>query len=203
MPKKTWKFVGGLAAIAAMIVVAGLVFWWIMPHLSSTRTVAETKTENGATVSKFSDGTQEISAPSGGYAVAVPSGWYVESPAGSGVTVYPDYAPEGSSTPRCKIELYVSSNASDTPLEEWAGRALREDPTVRVVQTSMEATTVSGMPAIRWSGMAGDMPMINTYVSVGTRIYEIVPSSLSAEVLSVAPCMDGLDEFLNSLKFPS
>jgi hypothetical protein len=207
MSKINWKLIGGLVAIAAVIAVVGVMFWQIAPYSSHARAIVETKTENGVTVSKFPDGTQEISASDGGYAVAVPSGWYIESPASSGVTVYPDYTPENSSKisssmPRCKIELYVSSNADSVSLENWIARALREDPTVAVKQTATEATTVGGMPAIRWSGLENDIPTINTYVSAGTKIYEIVPSSLSPENLSVAPCMDYSDTFINSLKFP-
>jgi len=203
MVTKFLKSSGGLIIAAGAVVVVGLAIWFVPTHMPFAKTILETRTENDATVTRFSDGTQEILAPGAGYAAAIPTGWYIESLAQSGATVYPNYAPEGSSTPRCKIELYVSLNASNTPLEEWVEHALREDPTVAIRQTSIEAMTVGGIPAIRWSGAADDVPMINTYVSAGTRIYEIVPSSFSTGSLSVAPCMDDLDTFIGSLKFQS
>ena len=204
-----WRSVVGWTAVAA--VGGGLLFWFGVPIVpsvpggdllkSGAPSVVSTKTEGDVLVAALSDGSHAVSAPAGGYALKVPAGWYMEWVASSGVTVYPDYSPASSSyEPLCKIEFYVSPNQSGTPLEEWVGKKLHEDPTEDIVQTSMEAMTVDGWPAIRWTGTADIYPMINTYVAVGARIFEIVPVTASGDSLSVAPCMDGVNAFVSSLK---
>lgn len=202
MSKRFWKFAAGWFAVAVVIIAAGFAFRTVIPRGLALPTVVATRTERDVTVATLSNGAQSISAPTGGYAVTVPTGWYVESPvSSSGVTVYPDYSPDASSSePLCKIEFYVSANPSGTPLAAWVEKELHDDPTEDVVQTSMEAMTVDGWPAIRWAGMADIYPMINTYVAVGARVFEIVPVTASGNDLSVVPCMDGVDTFISSLK---
>lgn len=114
-----------------------------------------------------------------GYAMVIPRTWYLEKSEGSGVGVYPDYDAAGKIPPDCKIEISTLSNQSRASLADWLAAYFHADPTADVREISRATMTVSGAPAVVWTGLLDGISSTLAYVATGTKVYEIAPSWIS------------------------
>jgi hypothetical protein len=133
-----------------------------------------------------------------GYSFQVPVSWYVEQN-GENAIVYPDYAPFGTSTPPCKIELSVFDNAANVPLDDWMADHLSEDPTVVSHELSSERSAAGSAQAVRWTGIIDGIGTVLVYAAADSKIYEIAPSSLDENATSDLSCVIYLDSLMSSL----
>jgi hypothetical protein len=192
MQSKILKSIVWAVALALVLVVAVFVYYQAVAHRNASDPVL---------VSELSGGAHSVEADAGGYRFIAPAGWRVELTGGESVAVYPlDKTTDASGTPQCKLELSVFENAGKTPLDAWLPVHLREDPTVTVVQNSLEARSVSGAAAVMWVGTFDGRKTVLVYILGDRKIYEIAPSSLDAADVTPDGCLGYLDEFLTKLQ---
>jgi hypothetical protein len=123
----------------------------------------------------------------------------VEPIGAEGVAVYPPGS--ASSSPRCKLQFSVFENMDRESLESWMATHFREDPTVVVRQASLEAMTIGGFDAVRWTGSMDGRKVVAIYAVHGAKIYEIAPSSLDPDDITPDACMADFDQFLQMISF--
>ena len=123
------------------------------------------------------------------YHVSIPSNWYAEKNADSGLTIYPDYNPKTDAAPSCKIEISRFSVPKNTDLAAWLNGYLHADPTQSVTELSRAPIAVDGVTGIAWSGVMNGVTSTLIYaktsevggagVVVDDNIFEIAESPLS------------------------
>jgi hypothetical protein len=153
--------------------------------------------------STASENNVSIENKTAGYAIVVPRKWYLENSAGSGVSVYPDYDAANKTPPDCKVEISVLSNSAHEDFADWLAAHLRSDPMADVLEISRITTTVSGVPAIIWSGVTNNVSSTLAYIAAGAEVYEIAPSVITEKngPIGDARCADALRTILNNFHF--
>lgn len=149
------------------------------------------------------DGSHFVSDKTGGYSFVLPPSWYLENKKGSGVAVYPDYRPEASSSPECKIEVSLFRDIPAADMDHWLAAHLSEDPTIAVAEISSEGLSVSGADAaLEWKGTMDGVATTLAYVAAEGNIYEIAPSVLDIRKADGnAVCDAALTQFINGMHF--
>jgi len=200
MEHNTKKYIAWLAAVFLLIViVAGATRFLSSRHGNAL---------NGAnlvSIVKLSSGGEAIKNSNAGYAFNIPTNWWAEATGGNSVAVYPADQKDqndATSTPTCKIELSIFDNPGHEVLDDWMAGELRADPTVVVQQQSLEAITLGNAStnAVEWTGTMDGVKTIAVYATNGSKIYEIVPSSLDPENISPDLCMPDFEKLLSLLK---
>ena len=190
------KIFMGLIGVAGIVVLG----WVAMRLIFDEHQVGVApRSTMGVAIVRNAGGSQLVRSDSGDYRFTVPAEWMVEPIGAEGVAVYP---PDPvSSSPRCKLQFSVFENTDRESLEDWMKAHLREDPTVAVRQTSLEAMSFAGSNAMRWTGSMDGRKIVAVYAVRNTKIFEIVPSSLDPDNITPDACMADLDRFLRMISF--
>lgn len=131
------------------------------------------------TTQALTHGNELVTNVTARYEAIVPATWYLEKKDGSGITLYPDYDPAKKILPACKMEISVLQNPTNADLDDWLTDYLHADPTADVVESSRMPSTVSGHPAVTWTGSLNGISTTLAYVSrEDGSLYEIAPSAI-------------------------
>jgi hypothetical protein len=213
-----------LAWLVVAIVVA-IVLFWLFGLRVSPREVQNVQVNNDdlPSGSVASSGERTIENGAAHYRLTAPVNWYVEKNGGTGLALYPDYAPKAASTPsmnsglpqkirvatgspqagaqpECKIEISALPNKSNLMLGDWLVGYLHQDPTVEIIETSQSAVRVSGRDAISWTGALNGISTTLAYVAGDGMVYEFAPSMIATSDTGQAArkntCQDSLETVL-------
>jgi hypothetical protein len=151
----------------------------------------------------LSDGDRLVDNKTSGYRFTLPTSWYFEKKEGRGVAIYPNYHPNTSVLPECKIEISVFPDIASENANNWIIGRLHEDPTVTVSELSRTAINVSGASTtIEWRGTLDEITTTLVYVFTEGNAYEIVPSVLDIKSNNGnLVCDAALKSFLENIRF--
>ncbi len=193
-----------LVLIAAVMAI-WLFFFWKTSPISGLSALTPLASDT-MTVQALTNGNELITNATAHYEVIVPTVWYLEKKAGSGIALYPNYDPAKQVAPACKIEVSYLQNAANIDLDDWLTGHLREDPTADVAESSRMPSTVSGHPAITWTGTVNGVYATLAYISrEDGSLYEIAPSviengGVGAGASAASRCSTAFQSLMSSFR---
>jgi hypothetical protein len=203
--KLTLRIVWFILLVIFVLALYGL-FLWAITFLGSHAQNGESSSlhSDNIVTSTLSQSAYLVTNKTAAYQFTLSRGWYLEEGAGSGITVYPDYDPAGTTAPSCKIEISALPNPGNVVLTDWLTAHFQEDPTVDIEQRSVTAMDVPGHSAILWSGLENGASTTLAYIAGSHVVYEIAPSLIEKSGLvaagAVDDCVDDLQSLIGTFK---
>ena len=192
-----------IAVFLGVLVMALAIFVCARWFLENSPKPASGAPPDDIALTTLPNGNRLVNDKTGGYSFILPANWYLEKKEGSGIAVYPDYAPQSGGAPKCKIEVSVFKNIAAANINNWVTIRLHADPTIAVSETLRAALSVPGAKsAFEWKGTMDGITTTLAYVSAEGNIYEIAPSVLDIQKADGnTACDSGFQLFLNGISF--
>jgi hypothetical protein len=145
----------------------------------------------------------EQSFSGNGYALSLPSDWYVEQTGKDSMAAYPDHSVTtggSTTTAPCKIEMTVFPPVADDDTAQWISDRIGADPSVSAVERSSSDIAIVGGSGVEWNGTIDGVPNTIVYAFSASHAFEIAPSVVNdATGAGNAECSDALEKFISQL----
>jgi hypothetical protein len=207
--KKTMVYLAWLVVLIAAILAA----WFsIFRETFAVKTVpppAALQSTDVITTQLLRNGNTLVGNATSHYEAIIPSVWYIEKKEGGGLAIYPGYDPMKKTPPHCKVEISSLQSSYGVDADDWLTDYLHKDPTVDIVESQRMPSTISGNPAITWTGTLNGVSTTLAYIfREDGGVYEIAPSTVETDTslngngssVSSEDCQDAFEALVSSFR---